>query len=211
MNKTQSKISTNLKFVYSDNSLSIVFPNNELLMGILGEFNKNLKELENLTNSNLYFRGNSIITKGDDKKIQIIKNAIQFLCDQYIINGSIEKKDIISSVSKFMINETYGVVLKYPSFKDLELLEGTTDVEKNLNFLAANLKMVYDEKTVYDNFSQKEAYDFILSLTTSQLDKINDFFSNLPVMKHTIEYKCAGCGETVKEELRGLSDFFSLG
>ena len=105
MNKTQSKISTNLKFVYSDNSLSIVFPNNELLMGILGEFNKNLKELENLTNTNLYFRGNSIITKGDDKKIQIIKNAIQFLCDQYIINGSIEKKDIISSVSKFMINE----------------------------------------------------------------------------------------------------------
>ena len=85
MNKTQSKISTNLKFVYSDNSLSIVFPNNELLMGILGEFNKNLKELENLTNTNLYFRGNSIITKGDDKKIQIIKNAIQFLCDQYII------------------------------------------------------------------------------------------------------------------------------
>ena len=54
-------------------------------MGILGEFNKNLKELENLTNTNLYFRGNSIITKGDDKKIQIIKNAIQFLCDQYII------------------------------------------------------------------------------------------------------------------------------
>ena len=74
-------------------------------MGILGEFNKNLKELENLTNTNLYFRGNSIITKGNNKKIQIIKNAIQFLCDQYIINGSIEKKDIISSVSKFMINE----------------------------------------------------------------------------------------------------------
>ena len=92
MNKTQSKINTDLKFVYSDNSLSIVFTNNQLLMGILGEFNKNLKELENLTNTNLYFRGNSIITKGDEKKIQIIKNAIQFLCDQYIINGSIEKK-----------------------------------------------------------------------------------------------------------------------
>ena len=30
---------------------------------------------------------------------------LKFLCDQFIINGSIEKKDIISSVSKFMINE----------------------------------------------------------------------------------------------------------
>jgi len=51
------------------------------------------------------------LTEGISEKVynkiifQIIKNAIQFLCDQYIINGSIEKKDIISSVSKFMINE----------------------------------------------------------------------------------------------------------
>ena len=49
------------------------------LMGILGEFNKNLKELENLTNTNLYFRGNSILTKGDDQKIQIIKMQFNFM------------------------------------------------------------------------------------------------------------------------------------
>ena len=93
MNNTQNKIKSDLKFVYSENnSISIIFPNNELLMGVVGEFNKNLKELENLTNTSLYFRGNSIIIKSDNKKNQIIKNAIQFLCDQFIINGSIEKK-----------------------------------------------------------------------------------------------------------------------
>ena len=106
MNNTKKKINTDLKFVYSDNnSISIIFPNNELLMGVVGEFNKNLKELENLTDTNIYFRGNSIIIKSNNKKNQIIKNAIQFLCDQFIINGSIEKKDIVSSVSKFMIDE----------------------------------------------------------------------------------------------------------
>ena len=106
MNNTQNKINTDLKFVYSDNnSISIIFPNNELLMGVVGEFNKNLKELENLTDTSIYFRGNSIIVKSESKKNQIIKNAIQFLCDQFIINGSIEKKDIVSSVSKFMIDE----------------------------------------------------------------------------------------------------------
>ena len=98
MNKTQSKISTNLKFVYSDNSLSIVFPNNELLMGILGEFNKNLKELENLTNTNLYFRGNSIITKGDDKKIQIIDVREDTERDHAHIKGTIHMK--LSEIAK---------------------------------------------------------------------------------------------------------------
>ena len=106
MNKIQSKINTNLKFVYSDNNtLSVIFQNNDLLMGVLGEFNKNLKELEKLTDTNLYFRGNSIIIKSLPKKNEIVKNAIQFLSDQFINNGSIEKKDIISSINKFMIDE----------------------------------------------------------------------------------------------------------
>ncbi len=106
MSNTHKKIKTDLKFVYSENnSLSVVFQDNNLLLGILGEFNKNLKELERLTKTNLYFRGNSIIIKSSPEKNEIIKHAIQFLCDQFITNGSIEEKDIISSIDKFMISE----------------------------------------------------------------------------------------------------------
>ena len=106
MSNTHKKIKTDLKFVYSENnSLSVVFQDNNLLLGILGEFNKNLKELERLTKTNLYFRGNSIIIKSNPEKNEIIKHAIQFLCDQFITNGSIEEKDIISSIDKFMIIE----------------------------------------------------------------------------------------------------------
>ena len=106
MSNTHKKIKTDLKFVYSENnSLSVVFQDNNLLLGILGEFNKNLKELERLTKTNLYFRGNSIIIKSNPEKNEMIKHAIQFLCDQFITNGSIEEKDIISSIDKFMISE----------------------------------------------------------------------------------------------------------
>ena len=105
-NSSIKKLNLNLKFVYSDNnSISVVFQNNDLLMGVVGEFNSNLKELEKLTNTNIYFRGNSILIKSDTGKNEIVKNAIQFLAEQFINNGSIEKKDIISSINKFMINE----------------------------------------------------------------------------------------------------------
>ena len=97
---------SDIKFVYSDNNtLSVIFQDNELLMGVVGEFNKNLKELEELTNSNLYSRGNSILIKSTPEKNELIKNAIQFLVNQFINNGSIENKDIVSSVDNFMINE----------------------------------------------------------------------------------------------------------
>ena len=96
----------NLKFVYSDNdTLSVIFQNNNILSGVVGEFNSNLKELEKITSTNIYSRGNSILIKSTPKNNEIVKNAIIFLAEQFIINGSIEKKDIISSVNKFMINE----------------------------------------------------------------------------------------------------------
>ena len=100
------KNNSNLKFVYSDNnSLSVIFHDNNLLMGVVGEFNENLKELEKLSKTNLYSRGNSILIKSTLEKNEIIKNAIQFLSERFIYNGTIEKKDIISSIDKFMINE----------------------------------------------------------------------------------------------------------
>ena len=95
-----------LKFVYSENNaLSIIFQNNDILIGILGEFNNNLKELERIVDTKIYSRGNSILVKSDPEKNNLVKNAIEYLTNQFLNNGTIEKKDIISSVNKFMINE----------------------------------------------------------------------------------------------------------
>jgi len=102
----EKNINSLLKFVYSDNnSLSVIFHNNDLLMGVVGEFNKNLKALEKLTGSSLYSRGNSILIKSNPENNEILKSSIQFLANQFIINGHIEEKDILSSVDKFMIDE----------------------------------------------------------------------------------------------------------
>ena len=105
-NSIKKNIQSHLKFVYSENNtVSVIFNENNLLMGVVGEFNKNLKELEKITGANLYSRGNSILIKSTSEKNEIIKNAIQFLVNQFLNNGNIENKDIISSVDQFMINE----------------------------------------------------------------------------------------------------------
>ncbi len=102
----KKNIISQLKFVYSENnSLSIIFQNNDLLLGVAGEFNNNLKELEKITKTSLYSRGNSILVKSDPQKNNLVKNAIQFLTEQFLNNGTIEKKDIISSINEFMIDE----------------------------------------------------------------------------------------------------------
>ena len=95
-----------LKTVYSDNgSISIVFQNNDILMGVVGEFNINLKTLEKLSGCNIYFRGNSIVIKGRSKSNENVKRAIEFLTQHFKMNGIIEKEDVISSLNKFMTKE----------------------------------------------------------------------------------------------------------
>ena len=120
-NLNKKSFNQNLKFVYSDNdSISVIFHDNNLLMGVVGEFNFNLKELEKITGANLYSRGNSILIKSNSQKNELIKNAIQFLANQFVNNGTIEKKDIESSVNKFMIkekvnrNENIEYIIKTP-------------------------------------------------------------------------------------------------
>ena len=95
-----------LKIVYSDNgSISLVFKDNNILKGVVGELDSNLKELEKLSGSNIYFRGNSIVIKGDQTSNELIRKAVEFLTHQFKTYGTIEKKDIISSMDKFMVSE----------------------------------------------------------------------------------------------------------
>ena len=63
-NPLLNRSNKDLKFVYSDNdTLSIIFNNNEILMGVVGEFNNNLKApiLEGDEIGNIEFMSNDRI------------------------------------------------------------------------------------------------------------------------------------------------------
>ena len=54
-----------------------------MLMSIVGQFDQNLKELEKLTNSIVFFRGNSITCKGKPSNLEDFIDAIKFLVNKY--------------------------------------------------------------------------------------------------------------------------------
>ena len=96
-----SKLKQNLIIKKIDEETVILSINdNEMLMAIVGQFDQNLKDLSKLTNTNVYFRGNSITCKGDKEKLTIFSNAIKFLINKYFLTNIIEKEDIILSVKK---------------------------------------------------------------------------------------------------------------
>ena len=81
-------------------TVNIQILDNNALMAIVGEFNSNLLELEKLTNTNIFFRGNSITAKGKSEDISVISEAIKFLLNKFLLTNLIEKNDIVLSVKK---------------------------------------------------------------------------------------------------------------
>jgi phosphate starvation-inducible PhoH-like protein len=103
-------------------SLSINIPDNEVLMGIAGEFDKNFKQIEKMTGAEIYFRGNLITIKGHQTLINKVKDAIYYLIDRFKYEKKINENDIISSLNIDIVNETkkqssiqaIGEVIKTP-------------------------------------------------------------------------------------------------
>ena len=81
-------------------TLNIQILNNEILISIVGQFNQNLIELEKLTNTTIFFRGNSITVKGNSENIKKVRDSIVFLKDKFLLTNLIEKNDIVLSVKK---------------------------------------------------------------------------------------------------------------
>ena len=111
-----SKLDQNLIIRKIDSeTINIQITNNPMLMSIVGQFDQNLKELEKLTNTVIFFRGNSITCKGKERNLKDFSTAIKFLVGKYLLTNFIEKGDIMLSVKKNMKFEESNV----KSFKQL--------------------------------------------------------------------------------------------
>jgi phosphate starvation-inducible PhoH-like protein len=105
-----SKFDQNLIIKKIDSeTVNVQIINNEMLISIVGQFNQNLKELEKLTNTIIFFRGNSITCKGKEENLIDFSEAIKFLNNKYLLTNIIEKEDIILSVKKNMNPNTSNV------------------------------------------------------------------------------------------------------
>ena len=103
----QNKNGKEVSITYGDdNSINVNIFNNKILMGIVGSFDNNLKELEKISGSKIYFRGNSIAIKGDKNANEKVKDAIEYLINRFISNKKIDRNDIISSLDEDMIQDT---------------------------------------------------------------------------------------------------------
>jgi len=113
--------------------------------------------------------------------------------------------------NKIMLTDDLGVMMKYPSFDGF--IEGQFTQNKDLDVIkivAESIDQIFQGEEVYDESttSKKEFVQFVESLTSPQLEKIQKFFETAPRLEHTFKVKNPNTGVESDYTLRGLQSFF---
>jgi len=119
----------------------------------------------------------------------------------------IEVKGMGDADDKVKLNDQLSVKLKYPSMMDVSK-HSIGDNPSEINLLASAIEYAFDENEIYEADTEEEKIEFIESMNAQQIEKISQFFAAMPRIRHSVTYKCEGCGQEDKIELEGLADFF---
>ena len=115
--------------------------------------------------------------------------------------------------SKIMISNDVGITLSPPtlgsllSMQDTDLDSAAGQFSGMITMIKASMTEIFtqDEIIKTDNLSSDELDEFIQNLSTKVLEKIGEYYSNIPAVQKEVEYELDG--KPVKRILKGINDF----
>ena len=115
-------------------------------------------------------------------------------------------------VNEIKLDDQYTLILKDPNLGMMTKIgigmnDGEPSTEDVFKLVAGCLESVYDNEEVYDDFSMKEALEFVKSFDVKRFEKLKDFFDTLPKLTYELSYTNK-LGNDRKIVLNGLADFF---
>jgi hypothetical protein len=125
------------------------------------------------------------------------------------VHKSIEHQD------KVIIDETsgIGVKFKYPTSQmvensDIENIDNELDLATEA--IINSIEYIFDKENIYkkEDSTKEELKEFIEGLSQQQFEQLSKFFDTMPKLKHTLRWKCSGCGYEDETSLEGLANFF---
>ena len=116
--------------------------------------------------------------------------------------------------NQIKLDENLMMELKYPSLD--EFIKNNFDfndqnaMEQSFKLIASCIDKIYNEEEVWvaSDCKKKEITEFLRSMNSSQFKKIEEFFTTMPKLSHTIKVKNPNTKVENEVVLEGLASFF---
>lgn len=130
-------------------------------------------------------------------------NKITVDLDAVIVQKNKEHKEIVK------ITEDLAFKMKAVDPEEIADLD-VSDPDDLIQVVLVSVKQVFtgEEAIDVEPSDYDELRTLIESMTSSQFEKVQDYFNTMPKLVKDIEFTCGECGHENKQRLEGLSSFF---
>jgi hypothetical protein len=146
--------------------------------------------------------------KNDKDEEKACGNIVKIDMNILDIKPTIDEKH----TSKIEINDKLGIMMKYPTLKLINGIPNLKDenIDTVLDVVASCIDYIYDEEQMYyaKDSTREELIEFIESMEQDDLEKIQIFFSTMPKITKTLDFKCKKCEYEEKVVVEGIQNFF---
>lgn len=122
----------------------------------------------------------------------------------------IKPKSDVKQDTKIQITDKIGMVMKYPNFDTLKKYENINQADIIMKLTSDCIEYIYDGDQIYyaKDTLEEELIDFIENMQSKDLEKIKNFFDNMPKISKELDFKCGKCGYEEKIIIEGIENFF---
>lgn len=137
-------------------------------------------------------------------------------CDQPVIMNLNLNSVKINAKKKnniVMITDSIGIKFRYPTFNDTIAIDMMDAELRGIGATKMLIEHIFDDEEIFNKseYTDEELEKWILCLTQDQLRNIENFFQDIPKLKHELNFTCPHCKTEQSRLLEGLHNFFRLG
>ncbi len=114
------------------------------------------------------------------------------------------------------LDDSLSMKMKYPSLtqfvdNNFDYKQEDTSVDKSLEMITSCIEMIYNDEECWStaDSTKQEMEEFVEQMNTKQFKEIEEFFSTMPKLSHTIAVKNPKTKKTSEIVLEGLASFFT--
>lgn len=101
--------------------------------------------------------------------------------------------------------------MRYPTMKEVDTLTQNRTVDGVINLVARSIDSIWEGDEMYAalDYSLADLIEFVENLSPASLEKIETFFTTMPVLRHELQWACKECSKINKVTLEGIQSFFA--
>jgi len=155
---------------------------------------------------NLNYKCNNDVKNESDDGTHKCNHVVQIDLNVLEIKPKTNKKP----ETRIEITDKVGMVMKYPNFNTIKKYEGENQSDVILKLTVDCIEYIYDGDQIYyaKDATEEELIEFIEGMQSKDLEKIKNFFDEMPKISKDIDFKCNKCGYEEQITVEGLESFF---